>query len=151
MLFFGPVAVWGTAFLQGGLERPWHIVLVGLVPGLMAAAIMGINNLRDLETDAKVGKITLAVIFGERNARLIPVMAIAMAYLFIIMFALAWSWFLLLGLLTVPLAYNLCFKLLIAPIDEQLNVALAMAGKLSMMTSLLLSLAFLLYVQHPGF
>jgi 1,4-dihydroxy-2-naphthoate polyprenyltransferase len=68
LLFFGPVAVWGTFYLQTG-NHAIIPIMVGLGPGLISATIMGINNLRDRENDATSGKTTLAVILGETQAR----------------------------------------------------------------------------------
>ncbi len=67
MVFFGFVAVGGTAFVQLGSVPPsaW---IAALPVGALATAILAVNNIRDVETDAKVGKRTLAVRFGRRFA-----------------------------------------------------------------------------------
>jgi len=67
-LFFGLAAVAGTTFVQTGL---WDGLAVALsVPiGGIAAAVLSVNNLRDLETDAPAGKRTMAVRLGERGGR----------------------------------------------------------------------------------
>jgi len=62
-LFFGPVAVAGTYYIQT-LELNPAIVLAGVGPGLLSAAILVVNNLRDIETDRKANKRTLAVRYG---------------------------------------------------------------------------------------
>lgn len=64
-IFFGPVAVWGTVYLQQSKEEQMALLL-GMIPGFFAAALMGVNNLRDCQTDGKVGKRTLAVVLGEK-------------------------------------------------------------------------------------
>lgn len=67
-IFFGPVAVAGTVFVQCGNVGP--LAWTASVPiGLMAVAILVVNNLRDRSTDALAGKRTLAVRFGARFAR----------------------------------------------------------------------------------
>ncbi len=63
LIFFGPVAVAGTYYLQT-LEFDPLTVLAGLAPGFFSVAILAVNNLRDIETDKKAGKKTLAVRFG---------------------------------------------------------------------------------------
>jgi 1,4-dihydroxy-2-naphthoate octaprenyltransferase len=63
LIFFGPVAVGGTYFVQA-LEINHVVLLAGLAPGLISTAILTANNLRDINTDAKAGKRTLAVRFG---------------------------------------------------------------------------------------
>jgi 1,4-dihydroxy-2-naphthoate octaprenyltransferase len=67
LVFFGFVAVCGTAFVQMG--RVPELAIWSAVPvGALATAILVVNNLRDAETDARAGKRTLAVRFGERGA-----------------------------------------------------------------------------------
>jgi len=67
-LFFGLVAVAGTAYLQAGVLEP--LFLVAAVPiGALITAILVVNNLRDIPTDAAAGKRTLAVMFGEAFAK----------------------------------------------------------------------------------
>lgn len=67
-VFFGPVATLGTMYTQAGTVTWWAVVAsVGL--GLYAVALLLINNIRDLQTDALAGKRTLAVKVGEAQAR----------------------------------------------------------------------------------
>jgi len=63
LVFFGPVAVAGTYYLQT-TEFSWLPALAGLGPGLLSVAILTVNNLRDVEGDRAVGKRTLVVRFG---------------------------------------------------------------------------------------
>ena len=69
LVYFGPVAVWGTYFVQSQ-SHSWIPIVVGLGPGLISTAILVVNNLRDKDTDVRTGKYTLAVRFGERFARI---------------------------------------------------------------------------------
>lgn len=69
LAFFGPVAVAGTVYVQTRTFSP-AAALAGLAPGLLAAAILVVNNLRDIPTDRRAGKNTLAVRFGPTFARL---------------------------------------------------------------------------------
>lgn len=67
-VFFGLVAVSGTFYVQAGrwsLESLW----LGAGPGALATAILVVNNLRDIDTDARAGKRTLAVMLGRRGTR----------------------------------------------------------------------------------
>jgi 1,4-dihydroxy-2-naphthoate octaprenyltransferase len=67
-VFFGPVPVGATAYLQTG--RLEALDLMASVPvGILVTAILVVNNLRDIETDRAAGKRTLAVRFGPRFAR----------------------------------------------------------------------------------
>jgi 1,4-dihydroxy-2-naphthoate polyprenyltransferase len=67
-VFFGLVAVTGTAYVQGG-RVPAAAVLGGVAMGALACAILVVNNLRDLPTDAVAGKRTLAVRLGDGGTR----------------------------------------------------------------------------------
>jgi len=67
-VFFGVVAVNGTFFLQTGTVTPLSL-LVSLPVACLATAILVVNNLRDLATDARAGKRTLAVRIGDRATR----------------------------------------------------------------------------------
>ena len=64
LIFFGPVAVGGSYYMQT-LSVSQEALFLGLGPGLISAAMMAINNYRDRLSDQKVGKKTLAVFFGE--------------------------------------------------------------------------------------
>jgi 1,4-dihydroxy-2-naphthoate octaprenyltransferase len=94
-IFFGLVATAGSAYVQHapflvsyqGLPHtyayPWHfIILVGVPVGLLAAALLQANNLRDIVTDKVAGKKTLAVRLGRKNAGLaycFTLMAVALS------------------------------------------------------------------------
>ena len=67
-VFFGPVAVAGTYYVQA-LQFSTVAAVAGIAPGLLSVAILVVNNLRDVEGDARTGKRTLAVRFGRTFAR----------------------------------------------------------------------------------
>jgi 1,4-dihydroxy-2-naphthoate polyprenyltransferase len=68
-IFFGPVAVIGTTFVQTGVVEGLAVA-ASVPPGLQIVALLVVNNLRDIEGDALVGKRTLAVLLGDRATRL---------------------------------------------------------------------------------
>ncbi len=77
LLFFGLVAVTGSVFVQTG---GWHIegIVAGLQIGCLSTVLIAVNNLRDVQEDARTGKRTLAVRFGIGFARWeITVLALA--------------------------------------------------------------------------
>ena len=78
-VFFGLVAVSGTAFLQR-VPVSGELLLVAMPVGALVAAIMAVNNLRDIPTDATTGKRTLAVRLGERGARTFHTLLVALAF-----------------------------------------------------------------------
>jgi len=79
-LFFGLGAVAGTYFVQA--RSVSMLALIASVPiGMLATAILAVNNLRDIETDARAGKRTLAVRLGDRATRVYYLLLLAIAYL----------------------------------------------------------------------
>ena len=67
-IFFGPVAVLGTYFLQT-LTLGWDLFLPAAASGLLSVAVLNVNNVRDLESDKLAGKRSVPVRLGARNAR----------------------------------------------------------------------------------
>jgi 1,4-dihydroxy-2-naphthoate polyprenyltransferase len=68
LVFFGFVATAGSAYVQ--VERVTGLALLAAVPvGLLACALLVVNNLRDVDTDAGAGKMTLAVRLGAARTR----------------------------------------------------------------------------------
>jgi O-succinylbenzoic acid--CoA ligase len=101
-LFFGPVAVLGTVYAQGG-SPGWMSALGAVGTGLLTAAVLVVNNLRDRADDAAAGKRTLAVRVGERGTHRLYVALLAVPMLLSILLG-ATQPVLLLGLLGVPAA-----------------------------------------------
>lgn len=98
--FFGPVATLGTTFTQAGSVSP-AALLGSISTGLIAVALLMANNVRDIPTDTEVGKRTLAVRLGDRNARLSYVLMMALSLALMLFLAAAKPWILLV-LLLVP-------------------------------------------------
>lgn len=66
-LFFGPVAVWGSAVLCGA-PFSWQLFLPGMAAGFCSTMVLDVNNIRDIVTDEKAGKRTVAVRLGRAGA-----------------------------------------------------------------------------------
>lgn len=79
-VFFGPIAVMGTAYLQTGVIDP-SVAVWGSGCGLISAAIMAINNYRDRNSDAKAGKHTLATVLGAETGKRLPVIFVSLSLL----------------------------------------------------------------------
>lgn len=78
-LFFGLVATVGSAYVH--TERVTALAAGAAVPvGLLATALLVVNNLRDIRSDAAVGKRTLAVRLGDRRTRLLYVALLVGAF-----------------------------------------------------------------------
>src|SRR5579872_6854630 len=79
-LFFGIVAVVGSYFVQVQ-SLPWQAFVCAVPVGLLASAILVVNNVRDLETDRRAGKRTLAVRLGRERTRTLYAAMLALAFL----------------------------------------------------------------------
>jgi 1,4-dihydroxy-2-naphthoate polyprenyltransferase len=131
-VFFGLVAVAGTAYLQSGV---WTATaLVAAVPiGLLVTNILVVNNLRDLATDRAAGKHTLAVRLGDGGTRAQYALFTVLAYL--VPTAMAFSrtpmrrW-LLLPWISAPLAIVLVRRVLGGLSGRELNPMLKRTGQL---------------------
>jgi 1,4-dihydroxy-2-naphthoate octaprenyltransferase len=148
-VFFGLVAVTGTAYLQSGR---WSVTpLVVAVPiGLLVTNILVVNNLRDLPTDRGAGKHTLAVVMGERATRMQYALFTALAYLVASVLASGGGrrlW-LLLPWLTAPIAVALVRRVLAGTAGRELNPMLGRTGQLLLLFGLLLAAGLLLARQR---
>jgi 1,4-dihydroxy-2-naphthoate polyprenyltransferase len=143
-LFFGLAAVGGTYYVQAGTMRAaawWASVPMGL----LAVAIIVVNNLRDIATDRAAGKQTLAVRFGERGTETEYLTLVVVAYLVpVAMWATrAASVWVLLALLSLPLVPPLLRRLR-GERGRALNGVLAGTARLELVYGLLFALGLAL-------
>lgn len=144
-IFFGWVAVCGTYYLQSHRVTPLAI-LTGAQIGLLITAIIVVNNLRDIETDRQSGKITLAVKIGERGSKLEYILLTSCAY---VPLPLLWfgKWqtpWILLPMLSLPVAIALQGKIWHSTPGPMLNQLLAGTAGLSFIFSALLAVGLIL-------
>jgi 1,4-dihydroxy-2-naphthoate polyprenyltransferase len=144
-LFFGLVAVNGSYYVQVE-ELSWEALVLSVPVGLLASAILVVNNVRDIDTDRRAGKRTLAVKLGRERSLTLFVAMIVLAFLIPLVVPLAGglSWWLALSLLAAPLAVPLVHTLATRTDGPALNAALAGSGRLLAVHSLLLSAGVLL-------
>lgn len=90
-LFFGPVAVAGTWWVQAGTFEP-DLLVAGAGMGALVTAILVVNNLRDRETDEAAGKRTMAVRLGEMGTRVQFLLLVLVALLAPVVGVVAWGW-----------------------------------------------------------
>ncbi len=143
-VFFGLVAVCGTAFVQLG-HVPALALWCSLPVGALATAILVVNNLRDHEQDARVGKRTLAVRWGERAVVYEYGLLLALAYAVPLYLATSTmrGRFVLLPLVTLPLGRKL-MRAVATERGRDLNARLAGTAKLLLLFGLLLTLGIAL-------
>ena len=144
-IFFGLVAVCGTYYVQA-LQLTWIVFFIAVAVGLPITAILVINNLRDMYTDQKAGKNTLAVILGEHLSKIEYALLLGLAYGFIIIiWMIGWaSFWLLLPLVSLPWAVALTWSVMQSDIDPNLNILLAKTARLSLIYSVLLSIGVIM-------
>lgn len=137
-VFFGVVAVTGTAFAQ--TEDILGVALLASLPvGALACALLVVNNLRDIPTDVTSGKRTLAVALGDRRTRLLYVVLVAVAAIVPVVLALQRPWSLV-ALLALPLAVAPLRTVLGGAGGRALIPALAGTGRLQLAYGALLGL-----------
>jgi 1,4-dihydroxy-2-naphthoate octaprenyltransferase len=151
-VFFGLVAVAGTAYLQA-LRFDALFVVISIPPGALITAILVVNNLRDIPTDAAAGKRTLAVVLGKRRTQAEYGALLGVAYFVPAMLFLAWlaGWtpaggeaplvpFVMLPLLTMPLSSPLLASVRSFTEPRELNLVLAGTARLALWHSLLFAI-----------
>lgn len=143
MVFFGFVAVCGTAWVQMGTV-PALALVASLPVGALATAMLVVNNLRDVDTDRLAGKRTLVVRFGRSQALLQYPLMLLLAYgaAIAMAFVPGTGWGALLPLLTLPLAFRLHTELR-SRSGTDLNDTLAGTAKLLLLFGFSLTLGLL--------
>jgi 1,4-dihydroxy-2-naphthoate octaprenyltransferase len=143
-LFFGIVAVSGSYFVQVQ-ELPWQAFACAVPVGLLASAILVVNNVRDLQTDRRAGKRTLAVRLGRGRTRALYAGMVAVAFAaaplpWVLGSMTAW---LLLSWLAIPLAIPVVEVVRTRTDGPALNRALARTGGVQLIFCLLYSAGIL--------
>jgi 1,4-dihydroxy-2-naphthoate octaprenyltransferase len=144
-LFFGLVAVNGSYYVQ--LEELDLLPLgLSISIGCLATAILVVNNIRDIETDRRAGKNTLAVRLGRERTRSLYVALLVVSYLTLgaTLAAADGPWWALLGLASLPWAPAAARPVMTRSDGPALNGALARSGALLGCFSVLLSVGLLL-------
>jgi 1,4-dihydroxy-2-naphthoate octaprenyltransferase len=144
-LFFGVAAVAGSYFAQTR-SFDWESFALAVPVGLLAAALLVVNNTRDIDTDRRAGKRTLAVRLGRDRARDVYAAIVYLAYpLALITWIFGplkpWLW---LCWLTAPLAVRVVRLVRNHTDGSSLNRALAMNGQLQLGFCVLLAAGLLL-------
>ena len=142
-IFFGLIAVGGTAYLQTG--RVSSTALAAAVPvGALISCLMLVNNLRDIRSDAKAGKRTLPVRLGPERSRCLYAGLVALAMLWTgVLLLTAAGHGAVLCLASLPLAVASVRHLRAARTAPQFDRCLAESARLHAVFGLLLALAFL--------
>jgi len=143
-IFFGLAAVCGTYYVQT-IGLPLTAWLMAVPVGLLITAILVVNNLRDIDTDRRTEKYTLAVILGVNGARIEYTLLIISAYAspLLCIFSPDISAWVALVLLSLPLACRMMSGTW-KESGTSLNLVLAGTARLTFFFSLLLSAGLLI-------
>jgi 1,4-dihydroxy-2-naphthoate octaprenyltransferase len=140
ILFFGVVAVASMYYLHSGRVGGAPL-LAGVALGLLAAAVLVVNNLRDIDSDRRVGKNTLAVRLGRRLTVMEYAVLLHLAFGLAAVTAYLENRALLLApLLLLPWSVRLVQRVRREPAGAGLNAVLASTAKLGLAFAALLSL-----------
>ncbi|UCG63330.1 MAG: 1,4-dihydroxy-2-naphthoate polyprenyltransferase [Candidatus Zixiibacteriota bacterium] len=142
LIFFGPVAVGGTYFVQT-LTINWTVIIAGIAPGLFSVAILSVNNLRDIDNDRAAGKKTLPVRFGSAFAKYEYLLAIIVASLIpVLLYSLNGEQVATVACaVVIPFAVP-AFKTAFSSEGKILNDVLATTGKLLLMYAVIFSIGW---------
>ena len=145
LVFFGLLGVGGTYYLQTH-SIDSHIILPAIGSGLLASAVLNINNLRDIEQDAKAGKNTLAVRLGVYKGRVYHCILLSVAALCYLAFAVATaiSWTNYLFVLAIPLLAKHAIFVYHSQQPSELRPMLAQMSMISLLINILFSLGLLI-------
>ena len=145
LVFFGLLGVGGTYYLQTH-SIDSHIILPAIGSGLLASAVLNINNLRDIEQDAKAGKNTLAVRLGAYKGRVYHCILLSIAALCYLAFAVATaiSWTNYLFVLAMLLLAKHAIFVYRSQQPSELRPMLAQMSMISLLINILFSLGLLI-------
>ncbi len=144
-LFFGVVAVAGSYFVEVK-HLDWEAFALSVPVGLLAAAILIVNNVRDIDSDRRASKRTLAVRLGRGRTRVMFAAVIALAFVLALAtwaFGPLTAWVALCWL-AIPLAVSLVRLVATHTDGPSLNEALARSGMLQLAFCVLLSAGLVL-------
>lgn len=130
-MFFGVIAVAGSHYLQAGRFGATALAVGGLV-GMPAAAVLVVNNYRDMDDDRRAGRRTFAVVFGSRASRLEYGALMLAPFLLLPLLALAGGAAWLLPLLAAPWALLLVRRFVRLPAGPAFNTLLADTARLQL-------------------
>lgn len=143
LVFFGLVAVTGSYWLQSGIWSG-NAVLAGLAVGLPAAAVLLINNYRDLEGDQRSGRRTLAVLIGRAVSRRLYALLMLLPFAVVALIVLHGLEGAMLGFLALPISALFIRRLFLNPPDQDMNALLAGTAQTGFVFGLALSIGVLL-------
>lgn len=141
-VFFGLVAVLGSFYLQTRTIT-FQALLYASSMGLLSAALMLVNNIRDIYSDKQAGKFTLAIRLGEQVSRYLYVLLLALALVIHCFASIQYTWVLVLPLMICVVALPQLIRAIHTYHAEQLNTLLALTARFGFIYATSTSLSLL--------
>ncbi|MBC7429566.1 MAG: 1,4-dihydroxy-2-naphthoate polyprenyltransferase [Bacteriovorax sp.] len=143
-IFFGPIAVVGSSYLQ--THNITHLAIIaGMGPGFISACILAVNNLRDIVSDSETNKRTLAVRYGEKFQRKLCITFIALSIFTCLYLMITYHFTWIFPVIILPFLFHKTWlQILFRPIDAKLNQALARTAQYNLIYCLLTSAGMIL-------
>lgn len=145
-LFFGLAAVMGSFYLQT-FRLDWAAFIAASMLGMQAAAVIVVNNYRDLDKDREIGKNTLAVRLGRERSQVEYGLLLFLPYLLLpVLHVLTGmsQWGAALPYLSLPWAMRLLRRFVAEPVGPVFNHILAQTAALQLLFGVLLSMGMML-------
>ena len=143
LVFFGLIAVSGSHWLQSGAPS-LDAVLCGAILGLPAAAVLLVNNFRDLDADLRSGRYTLAARLGKRHSRTAYASMVMLPFALVVLLVWRGHPGALLALLALPHSIQLTQRLRQDASATSLNALLAATAKIGLILAVLLAVGVFL-------
>lgn len=142
LVFFGIAAVNGTYYVFAE-HFTFEVFIASLAPGFISMNLLGVNNIRDIDSDRKVGKMTLSAVLGREKSILLHAIISILIYIIpIALFLISNNYFIFLPLISVPFAAN-NHRNLKKLTGRALNKVLADTGKFLIIYGVLLSIGII--------
>lgn len=145
-LFFGLAAVMGSFYLQT-FRLDWAAFIAASMLGMQAAAVIVVNNYRDLDKDREIGKNTLAVRLGRERSQVEYGLLLFLPYLLLPLLHVLTGmsqWGAALPYLSLPWAMHLLRRFVAEPVGPVFNHILAQTAALQLLFGVLLSMGMML-------
>ncbi len=146
-IFFGLIAVPGTYYVQA-LTVTTEVFIASIPAGLLITAILVVNNYRDFDNDLKANKRTFAHFLGKRGTRyyysFLVFVPFTVSFLFIGLYPNSFNFWLLLPLISLPLAFQLVKQIHTTTELQRFNVLLGKTAMFGLLFNLLFSLGLIL-------
>ncbi len=144
-VFFGIISVWGSYTLYQHETIHPSVLLPAMAIGFLSTAVLNLNNMRDIETDRKAGKLTLPLRIGFKNAKIYQTFLIIVPFILAVFYLIQTGkteWFHFLFLILLIPAFLFLKTLFTATEPRLLDKELKKVALMTLAFSLILGIGF---------